>query len=75
MVAISVVTAVVLFIVGIYRGTWEYAGSGSSGDAQGMAFSGELGVSGCCFIPIFLCGAVGAFFMLWPARKPPKLSQ
>jgi hypothetical protein len=75
LVAISAVALVVFLAVGFLRGDWHFDGSGSSGNAQWAAYSVELGVSEYYFIPIFLCGAVGAFCLLWPARKPPKLNQ
>ena len=74
-VAVAVAAALAFLVVGIFRGTWHYVGSGSSGNGQWIAFSGELGVSEYYFIPILLCVAVGAFCLLWPARKPPKFNQ
>jgi hypothetical protein len=75
LIAISVAALVAFLVVGIFRGTWRYDGSGSSGNAQWMAYSGELGVNEYYLIPIFLFGAVGVFCLVWPSRKPPKLNQ
>lgn len=75
LVAISVAALMAFLVVGIFRGTWHYEGSGSSGDGHWMDFSVESGASGYYLVPIVLCGAIGAFCLLWPARKPPKLNQ
>jgi hypothetical protein len=73
LVAVSVVSFLVLFGVGLLRGDWHFAGGGTTASGSYAAYTVDLGVSEYCFIPIFLCGAVGAFYLLWPARKPPKL--
>jgi hypothetical protein len=75
MLAISVVALVVFLVIGVIRGHWRFDGSGSSGNAQWAAYSGELGVSGYYLIPILLCGAIGVFCLFRPSRKPPKLNQ
>lgn len=75
LVAISAVAMVVYLTVGLLRGDWHFDGSGSSGNAHWASYSVHVGVSEYYFIPIFLCGAVGAFCLLWPARKPPRLNQ
>jgi hypothetical protein len=75
LLSISVVALVVFLVVGVIRGHWRFDGSGSSGDAHWAAYSGELGVSEYYLIPILLCGAVGAFYLFRPLRKPPKLNQ
>ena len=71
--AISAVAFVTLLTVGLLRGDWHHDGGGWSGSSRWDSFEVNLGVSEYCFIPVFLCGAVGAFYLLWPARKPPKL--
>ena len=71
---ISVIALVAFMVVGLFRTDWHYDGGGVSGDAQGMAFSGECEISGYYFIPIFLCGVIGLICLLWPSRKPPKLN-
>ena len=73
LVAISVAALVAFLVLGIFTGSWQYDGSGSSGNGQWMSFSGELGVSGYYLIPILLCGAIAAFCLAWPSQKPPKL--
>lgn len=75
LVAISVMALVTFLVVFIFHSSWHYVGSGTSGLGQWMDFSGESGVSGYYLIPIFLCGAIGAFCLVWPSRKPPKLTQ
>lgn len=75
LIAISAIAMIVFFVVGVIRGHWRFDGSGSSGNAQWAAYSGELGVSGYYLIPIFLCGAIGAFCLIRRSRKPPKLNQ
>jgi len=73
LVAISVAALVAFLAVGVIRGHWRFDGSGSSGNAQWAAYSGELGVSEYYLIPIFLCGAIGGFCLVRSSRKPPKL--
>jgi len=75
LVAISAVAMVVFLLVGMLRGDWRYNGSGSSDNAPWADYSVKLGVNDYFFIPIILCGMVGAFCLLWPSPKPPKLAQ
>jgi hypothetical protein len=75
LIAISAVLFVVFLVVGIFRGDWRYVGSGFSGNGGWAVFSGELGVSAYYLIPILLCGALGAFCLIWRSRKPPKLNR
>jgi hypothetical protein len=74
-VAISAVALVVFLTVDFLYGDWHFEGGGSSGSSLWACYSVHSGVSEYYFIPILLCGAVGAFCLLWPARKPPKLNQ
>lgn len=70
LVAISLVSFFVLFGVGLHSGDWHFA----DGGPYYAAYTDQLGVSDYYFIPIVLCGVVGAFYLLWPAPKPPKLN-
>jgi hypothetical protein len=73
LVAISVVATVVFQVIVFFHTDWHYDGSGSSGNAHWFAMTGTSRISGFYMIPMILCGAIGAFCLLWPSRKPPKL--
>jgi len=75
LLAISVASFFAFLVVGVFRGDWHFDGSGSSGNGSWAAYSGELKISDYYLIPIFLCGLLGVFFLVWRSRKPPKLNQ
>jgi len=75
LVAIAAVMFVAVLVAGLLRGDWHYEGGGSDGVVYWASYRVDSGVSGYYFIPIFLCGAIGAFCLFWPGRRPPKLNQ
>lgn len=64
---------IAFFVVGIIYGQWQLDGSGTSGNGEWAAYSGQLGISGYYLIPIILCGAIGVLYLVRSLRKPPKL--
>jgi hypothetical protein len=66
-------SAIACMVALVFFSDWRVVGSQTSGNVSWTTGVIQLGVGWQFFLPVFLCGAVGAFCLVWASRKPPKL--
>jgi hypothetical protein len=74
MAVISLVAMATFVLADLFRGQWHFEGAGATADAAWAEYSVRGGVNGYYLVPMVLCGVIGVACCLWPAQKPPKLS-